>query len=83
MAKIMTFNEALAERINELLSEKKMTQYRLSMNSGVAAQSIDNIRRQRNQTNAVNIIYLLAQGFGMTLKEFFDSPLFDIENITD
>ena len=83
MAKIMTFNEALAERINELLYEKKMTQYRLSMNSGVAAQSIDNIRRQRNQTNAVNIIYLLAQGFGMTLKEFFDSPLFDIENITD
>lgn len=79
----MKFNEALAERINELLAEKKMTQYRLAMNSGVAAQSIDDIRRQRNQTNAVNIVYQLAQGFGMTLKEFFDSPLFDIENITD
>ncbi len=79
----MTFNEALATRINELLKAKNMTQYRLAMNSGVTAQSIDNIRRQRNQTNAVNIVYQLAQGFGMTLKEFFDSPLFDIENITD
>ena len=79
----MKFNEALAERINELLAEKEMTQYRLAMNSGVAAQSIDDIRRQRNQTNAVNIVFQLAQGFGMTLKEFFDSPLFDIENITD
>ena len=77
----MTFNEALAARINELLSEKGMTQYRLAMNSGVTAQNIDHIRRQRNQTNAVNIIYQIAQGFGMTLKEFFDSPLFDIENI--
>ena len=79
----MTFNEALAERINELLSENRMTQYRLAMNSGVPAQSIDHIRQQRNQTNAVNIIFQLAQGFGMTLKEFFDSPLFDIENIID
>ena len=72
----MTFNEALAARINELLSEKGMTQYRLAMNSGVTAQNIDHIRRQRNQTNAVNIIYQIA-------KEFFDSPLFDIENIID
>ena len=79
----MTFNEALAERINELLSEKGITQYRLSINSGVAAQSIDHIRQQRNQTNAVNIIFHIAQGLGMTLKEFFDSPLFDLENITD
>ena len=79
----MTFNEALAARINELLSEKGMTQYRLAMNSGVSAQNIDHIRRQRNQTNAVNIIFQIAQGFGMTLKEFFDSPLFDIENIID
>ena len=79
----MTFNEALAARINELLSEKGMTQYRLAMNSGVTAQNIDHIRWQRNQTNAVNIIYQIAQGFGMTLKEFFDSPLFDIENIID
>lgn len=79
----MTFNEALAARINELLSEKGMTQYRLAMNSGVTAQNIDHIRRQRNQTNAVNIIYQIAQGFGMTLKEFFYSPLFDIENIID
>lgn len=79
----MTFNEVLATRINELLKEKDMTQYRLAMNSGVVAQSIDNIRRQRNKTNAVNIVFQIAQGFGMTLKEFFDSPLFDIENITD
>ena len=64
----MTFNEALATRINELLKEKDMTQYRLAMNSGVVAQSIDNIRRQRNKTNAVNIVFQIAQGFGMTLK---------------
>ena len=79
----MTLNEALALRINELLQENNMTQYRLAMKSGVPAQGIDNIRKQRNKTNAVNIIYEIAQGFGMDLPEFFDSPLFRDGNITD
>lgn len=79
----MTLNEAIALRIDELLREKNMTQYRLAVNSGVAAQSIHDIRRQKNKTNAVNIIYEIAQGFGMELPEFFDSPLFRGGNITD
>ena len=79
----MTLNEAIALRIDELLREKNMTQYRLAANSGVTAQSIHDIRRQKNKTNAVNIIYEIAQGFGMDLPEFFDSPLFRDGNITD
>lgn len=79
----MTLNEALATRINELLQEKGMTQYRLSMNSGVPAQSISDIRNGRNKTNALNIVYDIAQGFGISLIQFFDSPLFAPENITD
>ncbi len=79
----MTLNEAIATRINGLLAEKNMTQYRLAMNSGVPAQEIDNIRRQKNKMTAVNIIYQIAQGFGLTLKEFFDSSLFEDENVMD
>ena len=79
----MTLNEALAMRITELLQEKGMTQYRLSMNSGVPAQCIADIRHQRNKTNALNIVYEIAQGFDMSLIQFFDSPLFDPTNITD
>lgn len=79
----MTLNEALATRINELLQETGITQYRLAINSGVPAQSISDIRNGRNKTNALNIVYEIAQGFGMSLVQFFDSPLFSTENITD
>lgn len=79
----MILNEALALRIEELLQENKMTQYRLAINSGVTAQSIADIRTQRNKTNALNIVYEIAQGFGLSLKQFFDSPLFEPENLTD
>ena len=79
----MTLNEALSIRIRELLEEKQMTQYRLFKNSGISAQAINKIIKQKNKMNALNIIYQIAQGFQMTLQEFFDSPLFGYENITD
>ncbi len=79
----MTLNEALAMRIEELLKQTGLTQYRLSMESGVAAPIISEIRHCKNRTTALYIIYDIAQGFGMDLPEFFDSPLFRDGNITD
>ncbi len=79
----MTLNDALAARIEELLKEKEMTQYRLSMESGIAASMISEIRHCKNKSTALYIVYDIAQGFGMDLPEFFDSPLFRDGNITD
>ncbi len=79
----MTIGEALALRVNELLEEKQMTQYRLSMLSGVPQASIGDIRHMRNKTVRISLIYGIAQGFGMDLPEFFDCPLFRNGNITD
>ena len=79
----MTIGEALALRVDELLEEKQMTQYRLSILSGVPQSSIGDVRHIRNKTVNIGIIYGIAQGFGMTLKQFFDSPLFGEENLTD
>ncbi len=79
----MTVGEALSQRVNELLEEKGMTQYRLSMLSGVSQASIGDIRHRRNKTVNIGLINAIAQGFGMDLATFFDSPLFRGENITD
>lgn len=79
----MTLNEALSIRINELLEEKNITQYRLAMNSGLPSEAISKIRLQKNKMCAINVIYEIAQGFDMTLEDFFSSPLFSKENITD
>lgn len=72
----MSLNEALAKRIEELLKENNITQYKLALDSGVAAPMISEIRHCKNRTTALYIVYDIAQGFGMELPEFFDSPLF-------
>ena len=79
----MTLAEALSLRLNELLQEKKLTQYRLSILSGVSQSTIGDIRHQRNKTVNVRIIYEISQGLNMGLPDFFNSPLFKNGNIVD
>ena len=79
----MTLAEALAARIDELLEQKNMTQYKLSMESGATNSMISEIRHCKNRSTALSVVYNIAQGFGMELSEFFDSPLFREGNIID
>lgn len=79
----MTLAEALASRIDELLEQTGLTQYQLAKRSGLAQTTIADIRKMRNKgTNILNL-NAIAQGFGMDLPQFFNSPLFYGENITD
>lgn len=72
----MTIAEALSARVNELLKMKNMTAYELFKASGVPQTSIGDIRRMRNKTVNIKLIYEIAQGFDMELPDFFNSPLF-------
>lgn len=79
----MKLSEALAARIDELLQQNKMTQYKLALESGATNSMISDIRHCKNKSTALIVVYNIAQGFGMELPEFFDSPLFRDGNITD
>ena len=74
-------NHAVALRIQELLEERKMTRYRLAMNSGVTHSTLKNIMLDSIGDNMLSTIILIAGGFDMTVSEFLDSPLFDEENL--
>ena len=76
-----TVNKALALRIDELLKQKKMTRYRLAMNSGVTHSTLKNIIHETVRDNLLSTTILLAGGFDMTVSEFLDSPLFLEENL--
>ena len=79
----MTITEALSERVTELITAKGVTQYRLAQLSGIAESTIADIRKMRNRGTNIQNINAIAQGLGMGLDEFFASPLFSLENITD
>lgn len=79
----MTFIQAVSVRLQELLEEKDMKSYGLSMASGVSKTTIGDIKYLRNKSVSMKILYDLCQGLGIEIAEFFDSPLFLSENITD
>lgn len=77
----MTLNDAVAKRINNLLRERKMTQYRLERNSGLIHGALDRILNGQNKTVTLTTIYKLARGFDMTYLEFLDDDIFKNELI--
>ncbi len=79
----MQLNEAISKRISELCRERNMTQYRLSMKSGVPQSTLSTIMSCSFPRVKMRIIYEICEGFEINIKDFFDSPLFDRENLTD
>ena len=74
-------NHALALRIKELLEEKKMTRYKLAMESGVSHSTLKNIMHETIKDNLLSTTILIANGFGMSVSKLLDSPLFDESNL--
>ena len=79
----MKLNEAVSKRIAELCAQRQMTQYALSLKSGVPQSTLSTIVNCTFPSVKLRIIYEICEGFEITLGEFFDSPVFVRENIVD
>ena len=79
----MQLNEAISKRITQLCKQRNLTQYGLSVKSGVPQSTLSTIINCTFPSMKVRIIYEICEGLEITLKDFFDSPLFDRENILD
>lgn len=79
----MYLNEAVAKRIKELCKDRSMTQYQLYIVSGVPQSTLSTIMSCSYPSMKLRIIYEICEGFGITLEEFFHSPLFKRENLED
>ena len=77
----MTLSEAVATRIRELLKAKKITQYRLEQNSGISHNTMSSLMSGRYKSCKLHIVVLLIRGLGVTVGEFFSSPIFDDEDL--
>ena len=77
----MNVNKAVAMRVSELLISKNMTQYRLEQNSGLSHSRLGCIMREKNKTVTLSTVLLIAQGFGISVLEFLDSPFFDMTKL--
>lgn len=77
----MKLNQAISLRLQELLTERGMTQYQLFTKSGVPKSTINNLIHCAYDSVKLRIIHELCQGFGISISEFFRSPLFEEANL--
>lgn len=77
----MQLNQAVSQRLTELLRERGMTQYQLYMKSGVPKSTIGNVINCAYDSVKLRVIHELCQGLDIGIEEFFHSPLFDEGNL--
>lgn len=73
----LTVGDAIRSRILKLCEERNISINKLSTISGVTQSTVNNIISGRNNTTTVSTIKKLCDGLDITIKEFFDSDLFD------
>lgn len=79
----MKLGDAVILRIEQLCIEQNKSKYDLFLTSGVPQSTLTSIKKKRCQSVKVSTLYAICEGFDISLQEFFDSPLFERENIVD
>ena len=66
----------MRERIVQLCRARDISINALCIQSGVTQSTVNNIISGRNRSATVSTIQKLCDGLGITIEEFFHSPLF-------
>ena len=77
----MTLNEAFAIRVKELLKEKKITQYKLCQQTGLYPSTMNYILHAKTRASNFKSMALIIRALGVTMSNFFDSPVFNLDGL--
>ena len=77
----MKLSKVAGKRIQELLFEKKMTQYRLGKITCLNEKTLTDLIKGRTSDVNLSTIFYIAKAFDMKLSEFFTDDKFDDENV--
>ena len=73
----MNTKEAVAKRILELREERHMAVNALATVSGVSPSTIYSMLNEKSNNPGIVTIHQVCDGLEISLREFFDSPIFD------
>ncbi len=73
----MNTKQAVAKRILELCDERKIAINALANLSGVSPSTVYSMLNEKSQNPGVVSLKKLCDGFEITLREFFNSPIFE------
>ena len=73
----MKIREAVVERIVDLSQKRNMSFNAIANRSGLAPSTLKNILGGNSKNPGITTIKILCDGLDISIKEFFDSELFD------
>ena len=73
----MTLTKAIAERVKNLLTERNFSQYELYKRGGVPRSTVCDTINNHKKRVSTETIYQICSTLGISLREFFDDPMFD------
>lgn len=73
----MTAKEAVAKRILELCQERNLAVNALATLSGVSPSTVYSMLNEKSQNPGVVSLQKLCDGLDITLRDFFNSDLFE------
>lgn len=73
----MTIREATSYRITELCRQKNLSGYALSYRAGMPPSTYKSILTGQSKNPGIVNINKIADGLGISIREFYDSALFD------
>lgn len=73
----MRIYEATNLRIDELRKERQLTEYALIYQTGMPPSTVKSILHGKSQNPGIVNIKKIAEGLGVTIREFYDSDIFD------
>lgn len=76
----MNIHSEIADRMLELATERGKTVYEIGKKGGMRQSTVSEIMRGGSQHPKVSTIQMYCKGCEITLKEFFDSHLFELKS---
>lgn len=77
----MKLQRAVALRISDLLIKNNLTRYKLCQKILMPEQTLKNIIDERNKDIQLSTVAKIADGFGLSIEEFFADSLFNKETV--
>ncbi len=73
----MNIQEAVKKRILELADKKGLSVNRIAVNCDMTTSTLQNILNGNTKKSEITTLAKICFGLGVSIKEFFNSPLFD------
>ncbi len=73
----MNINEATITRIRTLIKAQRLSMYELAYKTGMPPSTVKSIMNGKSKNPGIVNIKKMAEGLGLTIREFYDDDIFD------